>query len=66
MGMKQKIGFLGIAIMSKPRFIILDEPTSGLDPTGIIHLKYNTKVIKERDISILFSSHQWEKWKNSR
>jgi ABC-2 type transport system ATP-binding protein len=58
MGMKQRIG-LGIAIMSKPKFIILDEPTNGLDPTGIIHLR-NTlqKLIKEEDMSILFSSHQ--------
>lgn len=58
MGMKQRLG-LGIAIMSKPKFLILDEPTNGLDPTGIIHLR-NTlqKLIKEEDISILFSSHQ--------
>lgn len=58
MGMKQRLG-LGIAIMSKPKFIILDEPTNGLDPTGIIHLR-NTlqKLIKEEDMSILFSSHQ--------
>ncbi len=58
MGMKQRLG-LGIAIMSKPKFIILDEPTNGLDPTGIIHLR-NTlqRLIKEEDISILFSSHQ--------
>ena len=58
MGMKQRLG-LGIAIMSKPKFIILDEPTNGLDPTGIIHLR-NTlqKLIKDEDVSILFSSHQ--------
>lgn len=58
MGMKQRLG-LGIAIMSKPKFLILDEPTNGLDPTGIIHLR-NTlqRLIKEEDISILFSSHQ--------
>lgn len=58
MGMKQRLG-LGIAIMSKPKFIILDEPTNGLDPTGIIHLR-NTlqKLIKEEEMSILFSSHQ--------
>lgn len=58
MGMKQRLG-LGIAIMSKPKFIILDEPTNGLDPTGIIHLR-NTlqRLIKEEDVSILFSSHQ--------
>ena len=58
MGMKQRLG-LGIAIMSKPKFLILDEPTNGLDPTGIIHLR-NTlqRLIKEENISILFSSHQ--------
>ncbi len=58
MGMKQRLG-LGIAILSKPKFLILDEPSSGLDPTGIIHLR-NTlqRLIKEEDISILFSSHQ--------
>src|SRR5699024_12878407 len=50
---------LGIAILSKPKFLILDEPTSGLDPTGIIHLRNTLQnLIKEEDISILFSSHQ--------
>lgn len=58
MGMKQRLG-LGIAVMSKPKFLILDEPTNGLDPTGIIHLRNTLKrLIKEEDISILFSSHQ--------
>lgn len=58
MGMKQRLG-LGIAIMSKPKFLILDEPTNGLDPTGIIHLR-NTleKLIETEEMSILFSSHQ--------
>ncbi|WP_353093579.1 ABC transporter ATP-binding protein [Tissierella praeacuta] len=58
MGMKQRLG-LGISIMSKPKLLILDEPTNGLDPTGIIHLRNTLQMlIKEEDISILFSSHQ--------
>lgn len=58
MGMKQRLG-LGIAIMSKPKFLILDEPTNGLDPTGIIHLRSTLQqLIEKEDISILFSSHQ--------
>lgn len=58
MGMKQRLA-LGIAIMSKPRFLILDEPTNGLDPTGIIHLRSTLEHLMEtEDIAILFSSHQ--------
>lgn len=58
MGMKQRLA-LGIAILSKPKFLILDEPMNGLDPTGVIHLR-NTlqELVKEEDMAILFSSHQ--------
>jgi len=58
MGMKQRLA-LGIALLSKPKFLILDEPTNGLDPTGVILLR-NTllELVKNEDISILFSSHQ--------
>ncbi len=58
MGMKQRLG-LGIAILSKPKFLILDEPTNGLDPTGVIKLRSTLQsLVNEEDISILFSSHQ--------
>ena len=58
MGMKQRLG-LGIAILSKPKFLILDEPTNGLDPTGVIKLRSTLqRLVSEEDISILFSSHQ--------
>lgn len=57
MGMKQRLA-LGIAILSKPKLLILDEPTNGLDPTGVIKLRSTLqKLVKEEDISILFSSH---------
>ena len=58
LGMKQRLG-LGISILSKPKFLILDEPTNGLDPTGVINLRNTLKeLIKNEDMSILFSSHQ--------
>ena len=58
MGMKQRLA-LGIAIMSKPKFLILDEPSNGLDPTGIIHLRSTLEhLMATEDIAILFSSHQ--------
>lgn len=57
MGMKQRLA-LGIAILSKPKLLILDEPTNGLDPTGVIKLRSTLQnLVKEEDISILFSSH---------
>lgn len=57
-GMKQRLA-LGIVLLSKPKFLMLDEPTSGLDPAGIIHLRNTLQnLIKEEDMSILFSSHQ--------
>lgn len=58
MGMKQRLA-LGIAILSKPKFLILDEPMNGLDPSGVIHLRNTLQsLVKEEDMAILFSSHQ--------
>lgn len=58
MGMKQRLA-LGIALLTNPKLLILDEPTNGLDPTGVIKLRSTLqKLVKEENISILFSSHQ--------
>lgn len=58
MGMKQRLA-LGIAIMSKPKFLILDEPTNGLDPTSVLALRTTIQdLVKHEGTSILLSSHQ--------
>lgn len=49
MGMKQRLA-LGIAIMSRPKFVILDELTNGLDPTGIIHLRNTLQNLMKKKI----------------
>lgn len=57
MGMKQRLA-LGIAILTKPTFLILDEPFSGLDPDGIFELREVIKKLAVEGCGIVFSSHQ--------
>lgn len=59
-GMKQKLAIV-IALLSKPKLLILDEPTIGLD----IKTKYQvldilSNIVKERNVSILLTTHQVE------
>lgn len=57
MGMKQRLG-LAIALIGNPEFLILDEPSAGLDPIGVVELRtLLLKLNRERNLTILFSSH---------
>ncbi|HHW22957.1 MAG TPA: ABC transporter ATP-binding protein [Clostridiaceae bacterium] len=57
MGMKQRLGILQ-SLINKPQLLILDEPTNGLDPNGIQEFReYIRKLAKEKNISVLISSH---------
>ncbi len=57
LGMKQRLG-IAICLANNPDFLILDEPINGLDPQGIIEIReLILKLNKERNITILISSH---------
>ncbi|ADL53865.1 ABC transporter ATP-binding protein [Clostridium cellulovorans] len=57
LGMKQRLGIAN-ALLGNPRFLILDEPINGLDPVSIVEIRELLKKInKEKDITILVSSH---------
>lgn len=58
-GNQQKIQFI-ISLLHDPDFVILDEPFSGLDPVNQILMKDILQELKEKNKTVIFSTHQME------
>lgn len=57
-GMKQRLAIADV-LVKEPKVAFMDEPTSGIDPEGIITmLDMISSVAKERNMTIVLSSHQ--------
>lgn len=56
-GMLQRLG-LAVAFLREAPLLVLDEPTLNLDPLGIERLQQHLSELKQKQTSILFSSHR--------
>ena len=57
LGMRQRLAIANVLI-TNPEFLILDEPTNGMDPAGMAEMReIIQRLVKERGITVLLSSH---------
>lgn len=59
-GMKRRLGLADV-LLKEPELVILDEPTNDLDPTATREFLDLIRSLKERDITIVISSHLLER-----
>lgn len=57
LGMRQRLAIAN-ALITNPEFLILDEPTNGMDPARMAEMReIIQRLVKERGITVLLSSH---------
>lgn len=58
-GMKRRIN-IGAALLHDPELLIMDEPTVGIDPQSRNHILETIKMLNEKGMSIIYTSHYME------
>ena len=58
-GMKRRIN-IGAALLHNPELLIMDEPTVGIDPQSRNHILETIKVLNQKGMSIIYTSHYME------
>lgn len=58
-GMKRRLN-IACAIAHNPKLIIMDEPTVGIDPQSRNHILESIKILKNKGISVIYSTHYME------
>lgn len=58
-GMKRRLT-IARALLNNPKIIILDEPTTGLDPQARILVWQQMRLLKERGVTIMLTTHYLE------
>ncbi len=55
-GMAQKVQFI-ITVLHEPELLVFDEPFSGFDPINVNIIKQEILKLKEKGVTIIFSTH---------
>ncbi|UNC92221.1 ABC transporter ATP-binding protein [Candidatus Contubernalis alkaliaceticus] len=58
-GMKRRLN-IAAGLIHSPRLLIMDEPTVGIDPQSRNHILETVKHLRERDITVIYTSHYVE------
>ena len=58
-GMKRRVN-IGASILHNPKLLIMDEPTVGIDPQSRNHILETVKLLNEKGMTIVYTSHYME------
>lgn len=58
-GMKRRLN-IAAGLIHNPRLVIMDEPTVGIDPQSRNHILETVKSLREKDITVIYTSHYVE------